>query len=482
MKSCIPAPKSCHLVTGGMELTPSSRIVARQKSLLPLGRVLAPEVEVLTALQLRVIQGQPQAGDICLAVRRESPRDSYELRVDDAIRIEGENCDAVATGSVTMLQTLGMGTRPAGIRRQVVRDEPGFAYRGLMVDLARNWHPFESLKQLVVLCRWYKINCLHLHLTDNESFTFPSASQPSLPTPGRHYSLDQLRELETFAADRGVTLVPELDVPGHARSLLQALPRFVGCAPLGTRDLCPGRESTYRVLDELIGEMCAVFRRSPWFHLGADESERTSWPGCRHCRAAKAQHGLADDEELYRHFLLRMHRIVRAHGKKTMVWEGFGPGGRLRLPRDITVMVFESDYHTAPALLADGYTVINTSWRPLYVCERRWPTQTICRWTPYRWESPWRRSKAYGRGIDITPSPRLAGAQMCSWGLPEAAELPSLRERLAAMSEKVWNPAADVALGEFFKRLEQTDQRLDKMLFTARPRAAWPFFALEPDS
>ena len=163
----IPAPKAYLPSAGGMELTASSRIVVRQKSLLPLGRVLVPELEVLTGLQLRVIQGQPQAGDICLVVRPESPSDSYELRVDDAIRIEGQNCDAVAAGTVTMLQALGMGTRPARIRRQVVRDEPGFAYRGLMVDLARNWHAFENLKQLVVLCRWYKINCLHLHLTDN---------------------------------------------------------------------------------------------------------------------------------------------------------------------------------------------------------------------------------------------------------------------------------------------------------------------------
>lgn len=477
----IPEPLKPEFATGSLELSPSSRIVATAERLAPLGQVLAAELELVTGLALPVSAGRGRAGDVVLALRGRSAGEAYELAVDDRITIRGGSYDAVAAGTVTLLQSLETGRQRRRIRCQSVEDQPAFGFRGLMVDLARQWHSIETIKRLVVLCRWYKVNVLHLHLTDDQSFTFPSVRLPSLPTPDRHYSLADLRELEAFAAQRGVTLLPELDVPGHSAAMLAALPKRVGCDPIGKVDLCPGRSGTYRVLDALIGEMCSVFTRSPWFHIGADESQRTSWTACRHCRAMMRRHGLADTEELYRYFLIEVDRIVRSHGRKTIVWEGFSPGGRLRLPNDVAVMVFESDYHTSPQLVEAGYPVINTSWRPLYVCERQWPTAAIHRWNPWRWESPWPRSKAFGAGIDISPTPLLMGAEVCSWGQADAAEMPSLRERLAAMSDRTWNPATRAGEAGFFRRLEHTDGLLNKMLFTTRPRAAWPWFALEPD-
>lgn len=219
------------------------------------------------------------------------------------------------------------------------------------------------------------------------------------------------------------------------------------------------------MLDALVGEMTDIFRSSPYFHIGADEVQMEQWKNCRICRAAMAAHGLNDVHELYRHFIVRMNEIVKRHGRKTIAWEGFRREGKPDIPRDVTVMVFESLYNIAPDLVADGYPVINTSWQPLYVVNsRNWPPEYIYGWNMRRWENWWESSQACKKPIVIEPTPLLLGAQMCSWEQPEPVELPSLRRRLPAMSERIWNPDAGRTFADFSARLEAADSRLDRLL------------------
>jgi hexosaminidase len=496
----IPYPQTLNCRTGTLLLTRKTRVVAAELALLPLARLVAHELKVFSALDLHVGEAEAGPGDIVLALDSALPADAYVVDIADQAQVRGGSAQAVAWGSVTLQQALRGGIKEQGrFPCLQVEDRPALGYRGLMVDLARQWHPIESVRMLVALCRWYKINYLHLHLTDDQSFTFPSRAYPNLATPERHYTREQLVELEAYAQTCGVTLLPELDVPGHSRALLAALPGLVGCeggksaaavnhtktdsgelSTLGNCDLCPGRESTYAVMETLIGEMCEVFRTTPYFHIGADESERKAWKDCPHCRARMAAEGLENEEELYRYFLIRMNEIVRRHGKQTIVWEGFRPGGKLKVPTDVAVMVYESDYHLAPDLLAAGYPVINTSWQPLYVVGPLcWPQSSIYRWNAYRWETPWERSPAYREPIQIEPTPAMWGGQLCSWGQHDPEELPSLRERLAALSERVWNPARTDA-GDFFTRLEETDLKLSRFLHSAWPETNWPFWIQRP--
>lgn len=478
----IPYPRHVELGTGCLPLASGTRIVVGDRSLLPLARQLSHEVAVLARLRPEVAEGAGRPGDILLTLDPALAAEAYELDVAGMARVRGGSPRAVAWGTVTLLQSLRGGVKePAELPCLHVEDRPALGYRGLMVDLARQWHPIESLRMLVALCRWYKIGYLHLHLTDDQSFTFPSRAYPNLATPGRHHTIEQLHDLEDYARAGGVTLLPELDVPGHSRALLTALPGFVGCGvDAGGCDICPGRESTYAVMETLIGEMCEVFRATPYFHVGADETERKVWKTCPYCRAKMAAEGLEDEEALYRYFIIRVNEIVRKFGKQTLVWEGFGPGGTLKVPTNVVVMVFESDYHLAPDLLAAGYPVINTSWQPLYVVGPLcWPPTSIYRWNPYRWETPWERSPAYRVPIQVVPTPAMLGAQLCSWGQQDAEELPSLRERLAAMSERLWNPdRTDV--GDFFARLEHTDWQCSRFVYSALPSSQWPFWIHRP--
>jgi hexosaminidase len=178
-------------------------------------------------------------------------------------------------------------------------------------------------------------------------------------------------------------------------------------------------------------------------------------------------HGIDSLDELYRHFLVRMNDIVKRHGKKTIVWEGFSKIGKTCIPRDVTVMVYECKYNVPQDLLADGYHIINTAWQPLYisgVLSRMWSPECIYRWNYYRWENWWEQSKAYKNPITVEPTPQVLGAQMCAWELVQEKELPLLRDRLAAMSERAWNPDATSSFADFSRRFQVTDAGLETLL------------------
>jgi hexosaminidase len=312
-----------------------------------------------------------------------------------------------------------------------------------------------------------KIGYLQLHFTDDQSWTFPSKAYPKLATPDRQYTLEELRELEAFASTRGVTIVPEIEAPGHSMALIHALPEVVGNDPLaaGSNALCVGRESTYQTLDTILGEVCDVFKSTPYLHIGADEVNKSAWTQCKHCIEYRKQRGIENEEELYRHFINRMNDLVKKYGKRTIVWEGFKVTGKISISKDITVMEFESLYEMPQNYVAAGYAVINTAWQPLYVVnEKNWTPEKIFSWNMYRWEHWISQSPAYPNGIDVPETPLIVGAQMCSWEQPAKDEIPSLRHRLAAMSERVWDHSTRRTFADFSARLESADAKLTKLL------------------
>ena len=461
----IPTPQKIKHQTGVLTLTPQSQIVVAEFQLIPLAKLIAEEIQQLTSLRLKTAVAAPRAGDIALKVNPAIRGEEHTIDVGDTATVEAGNTNAIVFGTATLLQSMTKNADGVTIPQMVVRDKPAVEYRGLMLDCARNWHSIKTLKQMVVLCRWYKIRYLHLHLNDDQSFTFPSKAFPKLATRGRHYSLVELRDLEAYASLRGVTIVPELETPGHATAMTTAMPELFMPGSKQPQAICVGREKVYAALDTLVGEMCSVFRSTPYFHIGGDEVNYAAWNNCKETKEYMAAKNLDNPMELYRHFLVRMNEIVKRHGKKTIVWEGFHKDGKTQIPRDIVVMAFECKYNLPPDLIADGYQVINTAWQPLYVTNSKaWSPEAIYKWNVHRWENWWDQSKAFPNGIDVAPTPLVLGAQMCAWEQPESAELPSVRERLASMSERTWNPAAGRAYADFAGRLRATDAKLSRLL------------------
>jgi hexosaminidase len=448
-----------------MYLTTHSRVVVASESLVPLGKIVSEEIAFLSGLSPSVVDTADSDGDIVLALDSNLGDEEYTLTIDSLAVITGGSATAVAWGTVTLLQLLKSEGDSISLPHVTISDEPSTGYRGLMIDLARKWHTIDVVKECVVLCRWYKIRYLQLHLTDDPLWTFPSTAYPELATPGSHYTLDELTDLEAYASARGVTIIPEMDIPGHSAAFVKALPDLVATNPPAGNAISPGRESTYEVLDTLIGEICDVFKSTPYFHIGADEVNDSAWSDCTECAAYRLENDIPDNDELYRHFIVRLHEIVKKHGKKTIVWEGFTVDGAIRIPDDILVMEFESHYEDPRKLLSAGYSLINTSWQPLYVVnDTNWSPEKIYAWNIYRWEHWWEKSMAYGDGIDVPSDSSVIGAQICAWEQPAEIEISSLRQRAAALSERLWDHANPRPYPDFAARMESTDAKLSKIV------------------
>ncbi|HUS91586.1 MAG TPA: family 20 glycosylhydrolase [Phycisphaerae bacterium] len=460
----VPWPKAATMAEGKLELAASARIVPAEEKLLPLAKVLAEEFHLLTGRRLEAAKAKAGPGDVSLVVDTSLSSESYVLRVTDRAEVRGGSYAAAAMGTATLLQAMTLQDGKLTLPRMTIEDGPAGAYRGVLIDVARQWHSIDVLKQLVVMCRLYKINYVQLHLTDDQSFTFPSKAFPDLPTVSgetrRHYTLEELRDLVRFADERGVTLVPEFEGPGHAGRLRKVEPfGLKGVSVINMAD-----EAVYKALDTLVGEMCDVFRSSPYFHIGADEA----WlKGVGETDAEKAYmnaHGLSSPYELYCHYIVRMNEIVRRHGKRTIVWEGFhGDGSKaVRIPRDILVMPFESAYNRPDNLASLGYTLINTAWKPLYVVNnKRWPPRYIYEsWNVRLWEHHVQRDLH----IQLPETADVIGAQMCAWEQPEWDEVPSLRGRVPAMGERIWNPQAGRSYEDFDARWRVADDVLERLI------------------
>lgn len=321
------------------------------------------------------------------------------------------------------------------------------------------------------LCFVYRINRLQLHFTDDQSFTFPTDAYPKLRTENRCYSKEELRALDAYAASRGVTLVPELDLPGHCACFNAAYPEI-----FGTHGIMCAEEKTFAALETLIDEIIALFGNAPYLHLGGDEAAIARWDDCEGCRAYRAEHDLPDVHALYAHYLQRMTDYVLSRGVTPVIWEGFSEEYNHLISKNVIVIAWESYYQLAPQLLAGGFTLINCSWKPLYICTpgKYWSPAEILDWDIYRWQHWWPNSIASKQDIVVADTAPILGGQICAWGdqlvgwasNEEAcrAEYALMRQRIPALAEKTWNAHSDMTGEGLADRYVHTDAVLTRIL------------------
>ncbi|WP_279183382.1 family 20 glycosylhydrolase [Alistipes finegoldii] len=328
------------------------------------------------------------------------PAEGYELNVD------GEGIEVRASqfpGFLYALQSLGQllpaavyGTEPAPdaaweVPCVKIADAPRFAYRGMHLDVARHFFSGDEVKRYIDVMAIHKLNTLHWHLTDDQGWRIEIKRYPELTavgsirkatvvrkewgtydgTPyGGFYTQDEIRDVVEYAADRGVTVIPEIDLPGHMLAALTAYPEL-GCTGgpyevwgrWGVADdvLCPGREKTFEFLEGVLTEVMELFP-SEYIHIGGDECPKVRWEKCPRCQAKIRQLGLKDDgEHTAEHYLQsyvtdRIGKFLAQHGRRIIGWDEILEG---RAPSDAVVMSWRgSEGGIAAAKL--GHDVIMT--------------------------------------------------------------------------------------------------------------------------
>ena len=328
------------------------------------------------------------------------PAEGYELNVD------GEGIEVRASqfpGFLYALQSLEQllpaavyGTEPAPdaaweVPCVKIADAPRFAYRGMHLDVARHFFSVDEVKRYIDVMAIHKLNTLHWHLTDDQGWRIEIKRYPELTavgsirkatvvrkewgtydgTPyGGFYTRDEIRDVVKYAADRGVTVIPEIDLPGHMLAALTAYPEL-GCTGgpyevwgrWGVADdvLCPGREKTFEFLEGVLTEVMELFP-SEYIHIGGDECPKVRWEKCPRCQAKIRQLGLKDDgEHTAEHYLQsyvtdRIGKFLAQHGRRIIGWDEILEG---RAPSDAVVMSWRgSEGGIAAAKL--GHDVIMT--------------------------------------------------------------------------------------------------------------------------
>lgn len=390
--------------------------------------------------------------------------ESYTLEVDDKIIATGGSYKAVAMATISLLHFVSGNKDGWSIPGVSIYDYPDLAFRGLMIDVARKKHSIEVLKQIVTLCRWYKINYLQLHLTDEDYFSFPSDAYPQLSTENFIFSKEELADLVRFADARGVELIPELDVPGHAGQFVENMPEVFGFKnqKLNRYTINMANDEIYKVLETLIGEIASVFKSSRFIHIGGDEANFSGMDEDDEVQAYLVNNELESIEALFWHFINNMNDIVKKRDRKTIVWEGFSEEGNNVVSKDITVMAWETMYQLPDKLLEGGYEIINVSWKPLYVVNnRKWSPETIYNWNVYQWQNWYPKAPSFNP-IQIEPNEHVIGAAMASWDQPEYVEISSLRKRLPAMVERVWNINSHESSNDFMTVVNNLDEKLNR--------------------
>ena len=467
----IPWPQAVRPAQGRMRLTANSRIVTGQEELVPLAKVLAEEIALLTGLKLKVVglPAQPgdivlnmdptiQAGESILMVRdrqlKRTREGAHRLAIDDQALVEGFDYRAVAEGTATLLQALGQSKGQVTLPKLAIHDWPHADYCAMMVDVGRQNHPVDWLKKMVQTCRFYKVRYLQLHLTDDQGWTFPSTRYPRLGSKnyGAHggvspkvYSLRELHDLVAYADARGVTIVPELEMPGHSGAALRSLPEIFDAInpktnePVGMGCMNMASEALYPALDTIIGEMCAVFKSSPYFHIGGDEVSMGRVALHSGYQAFMKKHRLKNDEELGKHFILQVNEMVKKHGKKTLKWEGLAN----EASKDVVVLCWDKNNNTASHLIAKGFTTITCPW-DLGVPWEDW-NMYIC------------------NGSHLKKGDSVLGATLVAWEQSPQFHLSGVRN-VASRQERTWRPENRVTVPGFAARFQPLDAAVGKLV------------------
>ena len=288
--------------------------------------------------------------------------EGYVLSVNsDGVRIEALSGAGLFYGVQTLLQMAA--DAPEGMTAVTVKDEPRFEYRGIMLDVSRHFRSKEFVKRQIDLLSYYKINRLHLHLTDAAGWRIEIKKYPRLTqfaawrpqavwkdwwngkreyceetdprAQGGYYTQDDIRELVAYAQKHYVTIIPEIEMPSHSEEVLTAYPEL-SCThvPYKQSDFCIGNEKTFEFLENVLTEVMELFP-SEYIHIGGDEAGNASWPNCKLCQARMKKEGLKDVNELQSYSIHRMERFLNSHGRKLLGWDEILDGG---LAPNATVM------------------------------------------------------------------------------------------------------------------------------------------------
>lgn len=509
----IPQPVELQQLSGYFTLTKSSVIAYKQPESRSVAEMLAQKLSVATGFSLSAKQAT--AGAIHLHLNKianpQLSKEGYLLEVMPlGVKITANQPAGLYYGVQTLLQLFPAEIESTTVVKRTwsapsvrITDYPRFGWRGVMFDVSRHFFTKADIKRQIDNLSRLKLNTFHWHLTDDEGWRIEIKSLPKLTsvgawrvprigdfgelappkegeaaTDGGFYTQDDIREIIRYAQERHVTIVPEIDVPGHSMAAIAAYPELSCTKDPNTKvnpgsnfaewyangkfkmlidnTLNPSDEKVYEFLDKVFTEVAALFP-NPYIHVGGDECYHGYWENDPNCKALMQKMNLKNTEELQSYFMKRVEQILKAKGKKMLGWDEILDGG---IAQEATVMSWRGIKGGIEAAKM-GHDVVMTPSAFTYIDYMQGdPTLE-----PYIY-STLRLKTCYGFEPvpDGVEAKYILGGQANLW--TEAINTPSYAEymmfpRCWALSEVYWSPKSTKNWDNFVTRMESQFERAD---------------------
>jgi hexosaminidase len=387
--------------------------------------------------------------------------ESYTLEVTArGATLDAPNPLGILRGLQTFLQLVEITPDGFAAPALKIEDKPRFVWRGLMIDVGRHFMPLDVLKRNIDGMEFVKINVFHWHLSENQGFRMESKKLPKLHemgSDGLFYTQEEARELIEYARDRGIRVVPEFDIPGHATSWFVGYPELASApGPYAVEhrwgifdaEMDPTKEETYRFLDKFIGEMAELFPDA-YFHIGGDEVKGKQWDANPEIQKFMRAHGFTTHRELQEYFNARVEKILTKHHKKMVGWdEVLSPS----LPKDIVIQSWRGQKSLAEAA-KQGYRGLLSFG---YYLDLMHPASQHYGVDPLSDEA----------GM-LTPEEQKAilGGEACMWteyATPENIDS-RIWPRTAVVAERLWSPQDVQDVEGMYARVEAVSLQLAEL-------------------
>ena len=481
----IPALREWEGGEGSFRLRRGSRIVipaALRRRLHPEARLLASDVAELAGWRPRIVASRRKRlrpGDIRLGLGARAPDlggEGYRLRIAAAVRIAGRTPAGAFYGGRTILQLL---RQSRDLPRGWARDWPRYPERGLMVDVGRKYFTPAWLRSHVRELAWLKLNYLHLHLSDNQGFRIESESHPEIVSE-RHLTKRHVRSLVALARRHHITVVPEIDMPGHMEAALAPHPELQlrnGAGVPSPANLDYTLPEARAFAAELVAEYLPLFP-GPYWHMGADEylitvpgfqtpADYAAYPHLEsYARERYGPDATAKDGILG--FVNEIGTLVRAAGKTLRVWHDGLEGGRAVVVDPATVVDWWIDTAgpTPQELLSQGHRIMNAGWFPTYYVHGplgavRPDMRTAYEsWEVHEFYGPFVYDETVQNPPDVVApgEPRNLGSKLHVWNddpeeATEAEIAEAIAPRLRVIAQKTWSSPPLTRAYEDFERV-----------------------------
>ena len=493
----IPRPASMIMGQGYFAVTSAVSILIDSKELKPEGAylrdvltTLLPEAPML--LPQRTIEGPV----IALAISNdgEMPAEGYSLHIaPERIDLLASDRAGVFHGIQTLIQLLPPKGSETAIPCLTITDHPRFAWRGMHLDVCRHFFGVEFVKKYIDLLARYKMNRFHWHLTDDQGWRIEIKKYPKLTEVGAwrsgsqigpygrgeydsipygsFYTQDQIREVVAYAAARHITVVPEIEMPGHAMAALAAYPEY-SCTggPFEVQKgwgvfedvFCAGNDSTFTFLQDVLTEVMDLFP-SDYIHIGGDECPKERWKTCAKCQARMKSGGLKDEHELQSYFIQRIEKFVNSKGRKIIGWDEILEGG---LAPNAAVMSWRGTEGGVAAAKSGHYAVMSPGSHCYFDHYQGDPANEPLAIGGYTTVQKVYSYEPIPAELKADQAKYILGAQGNVWTeyilTPEHVEYMAV-PRMLALAEVLWTPKEKRDEADFIKRLELEFARLEVM-------------------